>query len=142
MGQQAQAFGRCRGGCATTLHAVCDALGHPLRFIVTGGERHDSTQAQALLEGFHAHAVLADKGYDADELVTWIQQTGALVVIPPRSNRTVLRDYANTLYKERHRVERMFGYLKHFRRVATRYDKTARSFLSFVQLAASYLWLK
>ena len=121
---------------------MCDALGHPLRFIVTGGERHDSTQAQALLEGFHAHAVLADKGYDADELVTWIQQTGALVVIPPRSNRTVLRDYANTLYKERHRVERMFGDLKHFRRVATRYDKTARSFLSFVQLAASYLWLK
>jgi transposase len=121
---------------------VCDALGTPLRFIVTGGERHDSTQARALLEGFRAHAVLADTGYDADELVKWIQPTGALVVIPPRSNRTVLRDYDQALYKERHRVERMFGYLKHFRRVATRYDKTALSFLSFVQLAASYLWLK
>ena len=121
---------------------MCDALGNPLRFIVTGGERHDSTQAQALLEGFHAHAVLADKGYDADELITWIQETGAVVVIPPRSNRTVLRDYDTVLYKERNLVERMFGYLKHFRRVATRYDKTALSFLSFVQLAASYLWLK
>ncbi len=88
---------------------MCDALGNPLRFIVTGGERHDSTQAQALLEGFHAHAVLADKGYDADELVKWIQQTGALVVIPPRSNRTVLRDYDKALYKERNRVERMLG---------------------------------
>ena len=141
-GQQTQALGRCRGGFTTKLHAVCDALGNPLRFIVTGGERHDSTQAQALLEGFHAHAVLADKGYDADELVTWIQQTGALVVIPPRSNRTVLRDYDKALYQERNRVERMFGDLKHFRRVATRYDKTALSFLSFVQLAASYLWLK
>jgi hypothetical protein len=64
-GQQTQALGRCRGGCTTKLHAVCDALGHPLRFIVTGGERHDCTQAQALLDGFHAQAVLADKGYDA-----------------------------------------------------------------------------
>ena len=118
-GQQTQALGRCRGGFPTNLHAVCDALGNPLRFIVTVGERHDSTQAQALREGFRTHAVLADKGYDADELVKWIQQTGALVVIPPRSNRTVRRDYDKALYKERNRVERMFGYLKHFRRVAT-----------------------
>ena len=121
---------------------MCDALGNPARFIVTGGERHDCTQAQALLEGFHAHAVLADKGDDSDELIKWIQQTGALVVIPPRSNRTVLRDYDTALYKERNLVERMFGYLKHFRRMATRYDKTALSFLSFVQLVASYVWLK
>ena len=121
---------------------MCDALGNPLRFILTGGERHDCTQAQALLAGFHAHAVLADKGYDADELITGIQETGALAVIPPRSNRLVLRDYDKVLYKERNLVERMFGYLKHFRRVATRYDKTALSFLSFVQLAGSYLWLK
>ncbi|HSL04148.1 MAG TPA: IS5 family transposase [Nitrospiraceae bacterium] len=138
-GKQTQALGRCRGGVTTKLPAVCDALGNPLRFIVTGGERHDCTQAQALLEGFHAQAVLADKGYDADELVTWIQQTGAVAVIPPRSNRTVRRDYDKTLYRERNLVERMLGYLKHFRRVATRYDKTALSFLSFVQLAASYL---
>jgi transposase len=117
-------------------------LGNPLRFIVTGGERHDCTQAQALLNGFHTQAVLADKGYDADELVTWIQQTGAVAVIPPRSNRTIRRGYDKALYRERNLVERMFGYLKHFRRVATRYDKTALSFLSFVQLAASYLWLK
>ena len=121
---------------------MCDALGNPLRFIVTGGERHDCTQALALLKGFQAHAVLADKGDDADELITWIQETGALAVIPPRSNRLVLRDYDTALYKERNLVERMCGYLKHFRRVATRYDKTALSFLSFVQLAASYLWLK
>lgn len=110
--------------------------------MVTGGERHDCPQAQALREGFQAHAVLADKGDDADELITWIQETGALAVIPPRSNRTVLRDYDTALSKERNLGERMFGDLKHFRRVATRYDKTARSFLSFVQLAASYLWLK
>ena len=81
----------------------------PLRFIVTGDERHDCTQAQALLDGFQAQAVLADKGYDADELVKWIQQTEALVVIPPRSNRTVLRDYDTVLYKERNLVERMYG---------------------------------
>ena len=86
--------------------------------------------------------MLADKGYDADALVKWIQQTGAVVVIPPRSNRTVRRAYDKVLYAERSLVERMFGYLKHFRRVATRYDKTTLSFLSVVQLAASYLWLK
>ena len=121
---------------------MCDALGNPLRFIVTGGERHECTQAQALLDGLRTQAVLADKGYDTDEIVRMVQQTGALVVIPPRSNRTVLRDYDKVLYKERNLAERMFGYLKHFRRMATRYDKTALSFLSFVQLAASYLWLK
>jgi putative transposase len=110
--------------------------------MATGGERHDCTQAQALLEGVQAHAVLADKGYDADELVAWIQQTGAVAVIPPRSNRTGLRDDDTVLDTERNLVERMFGYRKHFRRVATRYDKTARAFLSFVQLAARYLWLK
>ena len=67
---------------------------------------------------------------------------GALVVIPPRANRTVLRDDDTVRDKERNLVERMFGYLKHFRRVATRYGNTALSFLSFVQLAASYVWLK
>ena len=65
-----------------------------------------------------------------------------MAVIPPRSNRTVLRDYDRGLCRERNLVERMFGDRKHFRRVATRYDRTARSFLSFVQFAASYLWLK
>lgn len=107
--QQTQALGRSRGGFTTKIHAVCDALGNPLRFIVTGGERHDCTQAQALLDGVHAPAVLADKGYDADELVPWIQQTGAVVVIPPRSNRTILRDYDNRLYKERNLVETQSG---------------------------------
>ena len=82
------------------------------------------------------------KGYDVDELATWIQQTGALVVIPPRSNRMVLRDYDKALCKERNLLGRMFGHLKHSRRVAMQYDETARSFLSFVQLAASYFWIK
>ena len=132
-GPQTKALGRGRDGVTTKLHAVCDAWGTPLRFIVPGGARQDGT---------HAHAVLADKGDDADELVTWIQQTGAWAVLPPRSNRTVLRDYDKVRYTERNLVERMCGYLKPFRRVATRYDKTARSFLSFVQLAASDLWLK
>ena len=121
---------------------MCDALGNPLRFLVTGGERHDRTQAYALLEGWQAQAVLADKGYDVDEMIDKIQQAGAKVVSPPGSNRVVNRDYDKVLDKERNLVERLFGYLKHVRRVVTRYDKTALSFLSFVQLAASYLWLK
>lgn len=86
--------------------------------------------------------MLADKGYDADYLVEAIQQKGAQAVIPPRSHRKTPRGYDKDLYKERNLIERMFNQLKNFRRIATRYDKTALSFLSFLHLASIYLWLK
>lgn len=113
-----------------------------MRFILTGGQAADCKQALALLDGLKAEAVLADKGYDADYIVETVNGMNALVVIPPKSNRKVLRDYDADLYKERNIVERMFNKLKHFRRVATRYDKTALSFMAFLNLAAIYLWLK
>ncbi|MEO8340727.1 MAG: hypothetical protein ABI604_13585 [Nitrospirota bacterium] len=87
-----------------------------------GGERHDGSQAQARLEGCHAHAVRADTSDEAEELVTGSQPTGALAVIPPWSNLTVLRGHDTARYKERNLVERMCGYPKHCRRVATRDD--------------------
>ena len=113
-----------------------------MRFILTGGQVADCKQALALLDGLTAEAVLADKGYDADYIVETVGNIGATVVIPPKSNRRIQREYDKNLYKERNIVERMFNKLKHFRRIATRYEKTATSFMAFLNLAAIWLWLK
>jgi transposase len=109
---------------------------------LTGGEASDYTQAIALLDGVKATAIMADKGYDADYIVDAAKAMGADVVIPPKSNRKEIRDFDKDLYKERNLIERMFNKIKHFRRVATRYDKTAAAYLAFVTIAGIYLWLK
>ena len=109
---------------------------------MTGGEASDYTQALALLDGVKASAVLADKGYDADYVVAEIVKMEGEVVIPPKSNRKKPRDFDKNLYKEHNLIERMFNKIKHFRRVATRYDKTASAFLGFVFLAGACIWLK
>jgi transposase len=113
-----------------------------MRFILTGGQAADCKQALTLLDGLTADAVLADKGYDADYIVEAVGNMGAIAVIPPKSNRKIQREYDKDLYKERNIVERMFNKLKHFRRIATRYEKTASSFMAFLNLAAIWLWLK
>jgi transposase len=118
-----------------------DALGNPLRWILTGGEVADITQAPALIEGLSTAAVIGDKGYDADALVTRIHAAGAEAVIPPRSNRTEQRAYDRHLYKDRNLVERFFNRLKQFRRMATRYEKLARNFVSLLNLVCAYIWL-
>ena len=102
----------------------------------------DYTQALTLLEGIKASAILADKGYDADYIVDAAKAMEADVVIPPRSMRKNPRIIDKDLYKERNLIERLFNKLKHFRRVATRYDKTASAYLSFVLIAGICLWLK
>ena len=113
-----------------------------MKFILTGGEKSDFPQACPLLEGQSADAVLADKGYDAGYIVNEIEAMGAEAVIPPKSNRSVPRSYDAYLYRERNAIERMFGRIKQFRGIATRYSKTAISFLGIVQFAAILLWLK
>lgn len=113
-----------------------------MRFILTEGQASDYTQALALLKNMKAEAVLADKGYDADYVIDAAHMMGAVAVIPPKSNRNNPRSYDEELYKERNIIERLFNKLKHFRRVATRYDKTAASFMAFLNIAAIYLWLK
>lgn len=136
-----QALGRSRGGLSTKIHTTIDALGNPLRWIVTGGEVADITQAHALIEGLHTRAVIGDKGYDADALIARIHAAGAQAVIPPRSNRTDQRDYDRHMYQDRNLVERFFNRLKQFRRMATRYDKLARNFVSLRNLVCAYIWL-
>lgn len=106
---------------------------------MTPGQRADITQAEALIAPYAVDAVIADKGYDSNALVAFIEAREAEVVIPPKRNRKVQRPYDANLYADRNKVERFFGRLKHYRRVATRYDKTARNYLSFVYFASSMI---
>jgi putative transposase len=113
-----------------------DALGNPMRFVLTPGQRSDVTQAAVLLAADRPEAVVADRGYDADWLIAHVKALGAEVVIPPKRNRTRQRGYDRNLYADRNKVERFIGRIKHYRRVATRYEKTATSYLAMVQVAA------
>lgn len=118
-----------------------DALGNPIRWLLTGGEVHDSTQGKALIEGLTGQSVLADKGYDSNEFIAYIQEQGMSAVIPPKCNRIEQREYDKSLYKDRNLVERFFSRMKHFRRIATRYEKLDRNFLSLINLVCTYIWL-
>ena len=119
-----------------------DALGRPLRFILTPGQRGDITQAPALLDGLSASHVLADKAYDSNALRQIIRDMGAEAVIPSNRTRKIEIPYDKTIYKARNAIERAFNKLKHFRRFATRYDRKACNFLSFTLLAASIIWMR
>ena len=111
------------------------------RWILTPGQTHDVTQAQTLLESITAHSVAADKAYDADALIQRIVQSGARAVIPPKENRKQQRPYDKHQYRHRNLIERFFCRMKHFRRVATRYDKLASRFSTFIALVACFIWL-
>jgi transposase len=111
-------------------------LGLPVELKLTPGQRADVTQGQDLLTGYQPRAVIADKGYDSDALVEFIEARGAEAVIPAKQNRSKPRVHDEHLYKERNLVERFINRIKQFRRVATRYEKTARNFLGFVQVAS------
>lgn len=117
-------------------------MGNPIGFVLTPGQACDLDGADVLLPLVEAQIVLADKGYDADDrVITPLVQAGKSVVIPPKRNRKIQRDYDKELYKSRHLIENFFCKLKQFRAIATRYDKTARNFLAAVYLAASAIWL-
>ena len=118
-----------------------DGLGNPLRWQRTGGEVHDITQAPALIAGLEAAQVIADKSYDSNAFIAAVEPAGAQVVIPPRRTRLQPRSYDRHAYRERHLIECLFNRLKQFRRIATRYDKLARNFLSILNLATAYIWL-
>jgi transposase len=137
-----QALGRSRGGFGTKVHLAVDALGNPVSVHLSPGQDADITHAEALLGEREPRAVLGDKGYDSDAFVATVESRGAAAVIPPRRDRVEPREYDTVLYKERNKVERCVGALKQCRRVATRYEKTARNFLGMVLFAAITLWTK
>ncbi len=117
-------------------------LGCPVGFILTAGQKGDAPQARPLIEGLAAEVVMADTAYDADHLREAIAAKGALAVIPNNPSRAKKYPLDKHLYAQRHLVECCFSKLKQFRRVATRYEKTARNYLAVVTLAATILWLR
>ena len=135
-------MGRSRGGLTTKIHLLTNERGEPLDYRITAGQVNDCTQAIELLGQCKAEAVLADKGYDSDAIVEHIETMGAKAVIPPKRNRKIQREYDKTLYKQRNRIERCFSKLKHFRRFATRYEKSKTCFQALVALACSWLILQ
>jgi len=137
-----QAIGRSRGGLSTKIHALVDALGRPLAFLLTPGQAHDLAGADALLPQMAADLLIADRAFDADARVREpLAAAGKSAVIPPRPNRLEPGNFDRELYKQRHLIENFFCKLKQFRAIATRYDKTARNFLAAIHLAAAIIWL-
>jgi len=142
-GEQNQAIGRSRGGRTTKIHALTDCLCRPIAFLLTGGQVADCTAADTLLEEMPPTRLLhGDKGYDSNAVRRKIESMGAAPNIPPKSNRRWKNCFSPYLYRDRNAIERMFGRLKDFRRIATRYDRRADNFLAAVHIAAiiSY-WL-
>lgn len=121
---------------------MVDGLGNPLDFLLTGGQRHDISQAPALIADRKMTFVIADRAYDADSFLELIDSLDAVAVIPLRKNRKEPRDYDAHLYKERHLVECCINKLKYYRRVFSRFDKLANRFCGFLSLAATFIWLK
>ena len=114
----------------------------PVRLTLTSGQRHDITEAHVLIEGLAARYVLADTAYDADHFRDEVEARKAEAVIPSNPSRARKHPLDKDIYKERHLVECAINKLKQFRRIATRYEKTAASFLAMTIIAAIVLWLR
>lgn len=113
-----------------------------MRLILTAGQAHDLNAAPRLLAGLKCRHVVADRGYDADALLDLIRSSGAKAHIPSTRSRLIQRSVSRRVYRQRNLVERYFNKLKHFRRIATRFEKLARNFLAAVALASARLWLR
>jgi transposase len=125
----------------TKIHALVDALGNPVEVMLSPGQDHDLTCAESLIEAVDPGALLADKAFDADAFIAALNDRAIIPVIPSKSNRKAPRPCDFALYCERNLIERFFNKLKHFRAIATRYDKLAKIFLAGVQLACAAILL-
>jgi transposase len=134
-------IGRSRGGPSTKIHAVVDGLGNPTKIEITEGQVHDVTQAPEMLKDARSTRVLADKAYDSNAVVAQLESQGSQAVIPPRRGRRVERPYDRDLFKSRFLVEQFFARIKRCRRVATRYEKLAVTFLAMVLIACILVWV-
>jgi transposase len=117
-------------------------LGNPLRFLLTGGQRQDITQAEDLIADFDFERVIADRSYDAEDFLKKIAEKAAEAVIPPRKNRKEPREYDHHLYQERHLIECFFNKIKHYRRLFSRFEKLAQRLLGFLSFAGALIWLR
>jgi len=140
--QEQEALGRSKGGFSTKIHALVDALGNPLKFVLTPGQRHDITQAKNLSADIVNASIIGDTAYDADHFIESIKDQQCKPEIPPRRNRKQPRDYDVHLYKERHSIECFFGKIKHFRRIFSRFDKSSQVYLSFLYFVGTLIWIR
>ena len=142
-GSEDQAIGKSVGGNTTKIHMVTESYGLPIEFELSGGQVDDCKVAPQLIENLpNAQYTIADRGYNDEEFRLLIRQNSSIPVIPRRNNSIVGNDDIDwALYKNRHLVENLFARLKHFRAIATRYDKLARNYASVIAIVCSYLWL-
>ena len=134
-------MGRSRGGLTSKLHALVDAEGRPVTLRLTVGQVADCQEAEALLDGLGEGSILlADKGYDSDAIRARAKQRKAWANIPPKANRKRTFAFSKWLYRQRNLVERFFNRIKHFRGIATRYDKHPANYLAAVKLVATRIW--
>ena len=136
-------MGRSRGGLTTKIHALVDANGLPVALKLTEGQAHDGRSAADMLQGLGAGQILiADRAYDSDLLRQNMTARGVFANIKPLTRRLDKPAFSPFLYRSRNRVERFFNKLKHFRAVATRYEKHAANYLALVKLAATRIWMR
>jgi transposase len=134
-------MGRSRGGLTSKIHALVDAEGRPVTLRLTGGQVHDSLEAEALIENLdEGDILLADKGYDSNAIRAVAAEKKAWANIPPRSNRKDSFAFSPWMYRQRNLVERFFNRIKQFRGIATRYDKDPNNYLAAVKLVALRSW--
>jgi transposase len=134
-----EALGRSRGGLTTKVHALVDALGRPLCFLLTPGQAADCRQARTLLEGVAFDRLIGDRAYNTNEIRDWLEAHEAEAVIPSRRSRKVPIPHDPQVYKRRHRIENLFGRIKDLTRITLRKDKTERSYAAFLSLAFALL---
>ena len=136
-------MGRSRGGLTTKIHALVDANGLPIVLKLTEGQAHDGRSAADMLGHLGTgHVLLADRAYDSDALRQTLKSQGAWANIKPMAHRVNVPSFSPFLYRYRNLVERFFSKLKHYRAIATRYEKYAANYFAAVKLVASRIWLK
>ncbi len=136
-------MGRSRGGLTSKIHALVDAEGRPIALKITEGQAHDGRAADDMLGNLGpGQTLLGDRAYDSDARRERLAEQGAWANVKPMPNRKNVPAFSAFLFKHRNLVERFFSKIKHFRAVATRYDKDPENFLAGVKLAAVRVWLR
>jgi transposase len=136
-------MGRSRGGLTTKIHAIVDANGLPMLLKLTAGQAHDGRSAADMLGHMgKGQILLADRAYDSDALRQMLADQGAWANIKPMPRRVRVLAFSKFLYRYRNLVERFFSKIKHFRAVATRYEKHAENYLALVKLASARIWMR
>ena len=136
-------MGRSRGGLTTKIHALVDACGLPILLKITEGQAHDGRSADDLLSSLGSgDMLLADRAYDSDALRLDLAERGARANVKLMPNRVNLPPFNKRLYRKRNVVERFFNKLKHFRAIATRYDKRDDNYLASIKLASARIWMR